>query len=84
MAKTQEELNALKEEVKTVNRKLHELMEEELEKVNVGMSTGATVQVKGEDIAKLNTTEALQGKVGGVVVISLEGQPGSEMRFSVR
>ena len=65
MAKTQEELNALKEEVKTVNRKLHELMEEELEKVNVGMSTGATVQVKGEDIAKLNTTEALQGEVGG-------------------
>ena len=84
MAKTQEELNALKEEVKTVNRKLHELMEEELEKVNVGMSTGATVQVKGEDIAKLNTTEALQGEVGGVVVISSEGQPGSEMRFRVR
>ena len=39
---------------------------EELDKVNGG---GATVQVKGEDIAKLNTTEALQG-VGGVVVIS--------------
>ena len=84
MAKTQEELNALKEEVETVNRKLHELTEEELEQVNGGMSTGATVQVKGEDIAKLNTTEALQGKVGGVVVISSEGQPGSEMRFRVR
>ena len=58
-----------------------ELTQEELEKVNGG---GAIVQVKGEDIAKLNTTEALQGKVGGVVVISSEGQPGSEMRFSVR
>ena len=82
--KTQEELCALKEEVETVSRKLHELTEEELEQVNGGMSTGATVQVKGEDIAKLNTTEELQGKVGGVVVISSEGQPGSEMRFSVR
>ena len=43
-----------------------ELTQEELEQVNGG---GATVQVKGEDIAKLNTTEALKG-VGGVVVIS--------------
>ena len=57
---------------------------EELENVNGG---GATVQVKGEDIPKLNTTDAasaLQGKVAGVVVTSSEGQPGSEMRFSVR
>ena len=57
---------------------------EELENVNGG---GATVQVKGEDIAKLNTTDAasaLQGKPVGVVVIASEGQPGSEMRFGVR
>ena len=40
---------------------------EELENVNGG---GATVQVKGEDIVKTNTTEALQGKVAGVAVIS--------------
>lgn len=39
-----------------------ELTQEELEQVNGG---GATVQVKGEDIAKLNTTEALQGRVAG-------------------
>ena len=48
---------------------------DELEKVNGG---GATVQVKGEDIAKLNTTDAasaLQGKLAGVVVISSAGQP---------
>ena len=32
--KTKEELNALKEEVENVNRKLHELSEEELEQVN--------------------------------------------------
>ena len=44
---------------------------EELENVNGG---GATVQVKGEDIAKLNTTDAasaLQGKAAGVVVTTL-------------
>ena len=34
--KTKEELNALKEEVENVNRKLHELSEEELEQVNGG------------------------------------------------
>ena len=34
--KTKEELNALKEEVETLNRKLHELTEEELEQVSGG------------------------------------------------
>ena len=34
--KTQKELNAIKEEVENVNRKLHELSEEELEQVNGG------------------------------------------------
>ena len=36
MAKTQEELNALKEEVEAVSRKLHELTDEELEQVTGG------------------------------------------------
>ncbi len=36
MAKTKEELNALKEEVETVNEKLQELTEEELEQVTGG------------------------------------------------
>ena len=35
--KTLEELNALKEEVETVSKKLHELTEEELEQVNGGI-----------------------------------------------
>ena len=35
--KTEEELNALKEEVETVNRKLHELTEEELAQVSGGV-----------------------------------------------
>ena len=34
--KTAEELNAIKEEVKTLNEKLRELTEEELEQVNGG------------------------------------------------
>ena len=36
MAKTQEELNALKEEVETLNKKLKELTEEELNQVTGG------------------------------------------------
>ena len=36
--KTKEELNALKEEVETVSRKLHELTEEELAQVSGGNS----------------------------------------------
>ena len=36
MAKTQEELNELKEEVETLNKKLAELTDEELEQVNGG------------------------------------------------
>ena len=34
--KTKEELNALKEEVETVNKKMRELTDEELEQVNGG------------------------------------------------
>lgn len=37
MSKTKEELNAIKEEVETVNRKLQELTEEELELVTGGV-----------------------------------------------
>ena len=36
--KTKEELNALKEEVETLNKKLHELTDEELAQVSGGMS----------------------------------------------
>ena len=35
--KTKEELNALKEEVETLNKKLHELTEEELAQVAAGV-----------------------------------------------
>ena len=36
--KTKEELNALKEEVETLNKKLHELTDEELEQVSGGFT----------------------------------------------
>ena len=38
MSKSKEELNALKEEVETVNEKLQELTEEELEQVTGGLA----------------------------------------------
>ncbi len=49
--------------------------------------TGATVQVKGENIAKLNTTnplQAMQGQTPGVNISSTSGQPGSDMKVSIR
>ena len=49
--------------------------------------TGATVQVKGEDIAKLNTTnplQAMQGQTPGVSIASESGQPGSSMKVQIR
>ena len=45
--KTKEELNALKEEVETLNRKLHELTEEEL--AQVSGSAAGSVQFFNED-----------------------------------
>ena len=45
--KTEEELNALKEEVETVNRKLHEMTDEELEQVTGGRMQ--TLETRPED-----------------------------------
>lgn len=43
--KTKEELNALKEEVETMNRKLAELSEDELKQVSSGTITPGEVKV---------------------------------------
>ncbi len=51
------------------------------------LSTGATVQIKGDELAKLNTTsplQALQGKTPGVTISSTSGQPGSDMKVVIR
>lgn len=49
--------------------------------------TGATTQLKGSDVAKLNTNNALQamqGQTPGVNIISESGQPGSGMKVIIR
>lgn len=49
--------------------------------------TGATVQVKGEDLQKLNTVNpmaALQSQSPGVAITKTSGQPGSSFKVSVR
>lgn len=51
------------------------------------LNTGATVQVKGDELAKLNTTnalQALQGQTAGVQISSTSGQPGADMKVTVR
>ena len=56
--KTKEELNALKEEVETVNRKRHELTEEELEKVTGGREyvlTDAQIEQGGYLVGQADT-----------------------------
>lgn len=49
--------------------------------------TGATAHVKGEDLAKLNTTntlQAMQGQVAGVNITSTSGQPGGGFKVNIR
>ena len=54
--KTKEELNALKEEVEAVNKKLHDLTDEELEQVSggfwvtplIGVDLGKWAEIYGE------------------------------------
>lgn len=49
--------------------------------------TGATVEVKGDDIQKMNTTQvlgALQSQSPGVNIQSASGQPGDGFKISIR
>lgn len=51
------------------------------------LNTGANLQVKGEDIQRLSTTNALQGLQGqtpGVQISSTSGQPGEPMKVIIR
>lgn len=51
------------------------------------LNTGATVQVKGEDLLKQNTTNALhamQGSTPGVQITSSSGQPGKGVNVTIR
>ena len=49
--------------------------------------TGATAQVKGDDIANRTTTgvlDGLQGQTAGVTISNTSGQPGSSMKVNIR
>ncbi len=49
--------------------------------------TGATVEVKGDDITKLNTTQvlgALQSQSPGVTIQAVSGQPGDGFKVAIR
>ena len=49
--------------------------------------TGATAQIKGDEIAKMNTTsplQAMQGQLPGVNIASESGRPGSGMKVTIR
>lgn len=51
------------------------------------LNTGATVQVKGEDLLRQNTTNALQamqGSTPGVQITSSSGQPGKGVNVTIR
>ena len=51
------------------------------------LNTGATLQLKGDELAKMNTTsplQALQGKTPGVNISSTSGQPGADMKVTIR
>jgi TonB-linked SusC/RagA family outer membrane protein len=51
------------------------------------LNTGANLQVKGDDLQKLSTTnalQALQGQAPGVQVTSTSGQPGEAIKVIIR
>lgn len=51
------------------------------------LNTGATLQVKGDELTKMNTLsplQALQGKTPGVNISSTSGQPGAGMKVVIR
>lgn len=51
------------------------------------LTTGAAIQVKGDDLQRMNTSnplQALQGQTPGVNILSTSGQPGSGMKVHIR
>lgn len=51
------------------------------------LNTGATLQVKGDNLSRQNTlspVQALQGQTPGVHIASTSGQPGAAMKVTVR
>lgn len=51
------------------------------------LNTGATIQVKGEELEKMNTVSplsAMQGKTPGVSIVQKSGKPGEGFKVTVR
>ena len=51
------------------------------------LSTGATSQIKGDEIDKMRTTnalQALQGQTSGINIVSTSGQPGEDLKVTIR
>ena len=71
MAKTKEELNALAEEVKTLQSKLSELSEEELNEISGGFDALILRQVAPMGMGKIMGDTLKQGLMG-------QSQPGKE------
>ncbi len=75
-----------------IDLKQDALMLDEMVVVGYGVQkkklvTGATVEVKGEDIQKLNTTQvlgALQSQTPGVNITATSGQPGDGFKVAIR
>ena len=51
MSKSKEEINALKEDVESVNKKIHKLTSEELEQVNGGIKGAGVIVVAANSVA---------------------------------
>ena len=64
MSKTKEELNAIKEEVETLNEKLHELTEEELAQVSGGLFVADLIGSPQMDCLKDASATAIYGARG--------------------
>ena len=74
--KTKEELNALKEEIETQNKKLHELTDEDLAQVSGGViSPDSLINIGNEENFELNQFElpsdVMHSDVMKVIVESL-------------
>ena len=69
MAKTKEELNAIKEELETVNSKLQELTEDELKQITGGILSDAKIALFGK-FAYFD--EAMALKIGDVKLEAAE------------
>ena len=87
-----QEITVDNQTVINVTLELDQLQLDEVVVVGYGVQkkklvTGSTVQVKGDDVAKKNTTnplQAMQGQAPGVSISSTSGQPGSDMKVTIR